>query len=45
MNDDKLIVGAFNVRGLKTNFKVYELVTDVAFHNIGVFCIQETHNP
>ena len=44
MNDDKLIVGTFNVRDLKTNFIVHELVTDVEFHNIDVLCVQETHN-
>ena len=44
MHDDKLIVRTFNVRGLKNNFKIHELVIDVEFHNIDVLCIQETHN-
>ena len=44
MHDDKLIVGTFNVRGLKNNFKIHELVTDVEFHNIDVLCIQETRD-
>ena len=44
MYEDKLIVGTLNVRGLKINFKIHELVTDVEFHNINVLCMQETHN-
>ena len=39
MHDENLIVGTFNVRGLKNNFKIHELVTDVEFHNIDVLCI------
>ena len=44
MHDDNLIVGTFNVRGLKSNFKIHELVTDVEFYIIDVLCIQATHN-
>ena len=44
MNDDKLIIGTWNVRGLKSNFKIHKLVTDVEFYKIDVLCMQETHN-